>query len=60
MSLYKCESCQNQYVTEYGIIRCPYCQSKEREPQGEFTLEDINELLLERRELKEKIHDNKR
>jgi len=51
MTLYLCNSCKNQYVVEYGIIRCPHCQSKDRESQGEFGLEDINELLVQRKEL---------
>jgi len=54
-TLYQCQECKEQYVVSYGIICCPYCYSKEREDQGYFEIEDINNLLAERKELQEKI-----
>jgi uncharacterized Zn finger protein (UPF0148 family) len=59
MSLYQCVNCGEQYVVEHGTIRCPYCESKEREPQGEFTLEDVNNLLVERRELQQALKESR-
>ena len=56
MTLYLCNNCKEQYVLTDGmIIRCPHCNSKEREDNGEFGLEDINILLMERKELFEKL-----
>lgn len=51
MLLYQCLECDYQYVVgPGGFIQCPHCDSKMCEDQGEFTLEDINELLSERKE----------
>jgi len=58
-TLYTCQNCQNQYVVRHETIKCPHCDSKDRELQGEFTREDINKLLLERKELQEQINSRK-
>ena len=52
--LYQCRNCRHQYVVEHGIIRCPYCQSKERDGGDALGLEDINDMLLQLQEAQER------
>jgi uncharacterized Zn finger protein (UPF0148 family) len=56
MQLYRCDSCTAEYVVEDGqAIRCPHCDSKERTSKGEFTVEDVNLILEERKNLMEDL-----
>lgn len=56
MQLYRCDSCTAEYVVESGqAIRCPHCNSKERTSKGEFTVEDVNLILEERKNLMEDL-----
>lgn len=60
-SRYECQSCGKQYVVQYEIIRCPYCQSKEREQIDVLYREDLNRILNHYQEVRslllECMHD---
>lgn len=54
---YKCLSCKKQYVVQHEAIRCPYCQSKEREPIDVLYREDLNRILNNYQEVRELLEE---
>jgi len=35
-AVYQCLNCHKAYLPEFGPIRCPFCQSKERDQTGKI------------------------
>lgn len=56
-SRYECLSCGKQYVVQHDIIRCPYCQSKEREQIDVLYREDWNRILNHYKEVRELLQE---